>query len=817
MTGALDGLRVLDLTDHRGLLAGRLLALMGADVITVEGPQGNPARQYPPFDADEASLYWQTYGTGRRSLKLDRTTEAKRLMALAAVADVVIECGTPGRDPFLDSAALLAQNPAVVHALITPFGLTGPKAGNASSDLTLWAAGGPLNPTESLTGVPTRMVLPQAWHHAATDALCGIMVALEARRRGGQGQQVVTSAQASATQCTLSLSMATVIGHPDYAFRPEVKSKKKKELDLSGSGSRTQRSKWPVKDGLVEMHLALGPAAGRFTNSLFKYLGTQGAVSQKFLAWDWITLPPLIENDEITDDELEQARTEVAAYFATITKREAVEIALKHRLMLAPIFDANDLLNSPHAKARDFLQEVGALHLPGKFALGYDEGFVTATPAPELGTGGDAAEAEWLAGRDKQPFAPAPQPATVARPLDHIKVLDLSWVVAGPMIGRNMADFGAQVIRIESRKKPEVARLTGPFPEGVRDLNKSGLYENCNAGKLGLSLDMSHPEAIAVVRDLAAKVDVVVESFAPGQMAKWGLGYDVLSADNPGLIMLSTSLMGQSGPWSSLAGFGNIGAAMSGLQNLVGRVGKDPVGPYGPYTDFVAPRVALPVLLAALEDRRKSGKGRSLDISQSEAGMQFIAQAFAMASATGISPVALGNSDPLVVPNECYPCAAPTGETAWVAISVATDQEWQALCDATGADALADPAFKTLEGRKASEDAINAGLAAWCQDKTPNQAEAILQRAGVAAAVVASAKDLAEDAQLAAWGHFQTTPRTDGTPAHHESCRFQLSLTPAQVMRSAPEYGRDTRAVLAEWLHLDTARIDQLETDGALT
>ena len=808
MPGALEGLRVLDLTDHRGALAGRLLAMLGAEVLLIEPPGGSAARRQAPFDDAGLSLSWQAYGTGRASLVLDR--EADRLMALAQAADVVLECGVPGE--FLDTGDLLAANPGVIHALITPFGLTGPGAAQASSDLTLWAAGGALKPTESQAGVPTRVSLPQAWHHAAADALGGIMVALEARRQSGRGQQVVTSAQASATQCTLSLSMAEVIGHPNYVFRAEVKSKKKKELDLSGSGSRTQRSKWPVKDGLVEMHLALGPAAGRFTNNLFQCLHARGAVSDKFAEWDWITLPPRIESDEVSEEEMEEARAEVATFFATITKREAVELALKHRLMLAPIMGAEDLLASPHAAERGFFEPVGALHLPGKMALGFDEGFAPVTPAPGLGEGGAEVEARWLGNT-----ATAPVAAQVAKPLSHIKVLDLSWVVAGPMIGRNLADSGATVIRVESRKKPEVARLTGPYPGGVRELDKSGLYENCNAGKLGITLDMGAAEAREILCDLAAQVDVVVESFATGQMEKWGLGYGVLSARNPGLVMVSTSLMGQSGPWAPLAGFGNIGAAMSGLQMLAGRIGQDPVGPYGPYTDFVAPRLALPVLLAALDDRRKTGQGRHLDISQAEAGMQFIAEAFAMASVTGRGPVAQGNRDPQVVPNECYACAAAPGETSWVAVSVTSDEAWRGLVRATGLAELADPALATCAGRRTSEARIDAALSDWCRDKFAADVVALLQGAGVAAAVAAAPVDLAADADLAAWDHFQTRPRGDGSPAHHEACRFKLSATPAEVGRAAPDYGRDTAAVLRDWLGLSDARIEELRAGGVLT
>lgn len=453
--------------------------------------------------------------------------------------------------------------------------------------------------------------------------------------------------------------MASVIGHPNYVFRAEVKSKKKRQLDLSGSGSRTQRSKWPVCDGLVEMHLGLGPAAGRFTNNLFALMAARGACSPEFATWDWVTLPALIEDDQIPDERMEQAREEVARFLAGLTKLEAVDLALEHRLMLAPIMSMADLAHSPHAAARGFFDDIGGLKLPGKLAQGFDEGFVVPRPAPMLNEGGTQAEAAWQAARDTVPFM-ADTPADArARPLQGLRVLDLSWVVAGPMIGRCLADFGAEVTRIESAKKPEVARLTSPFPDGVRDLDRSGLYENCNAGKQGVTLDLGTAEGREIVARLAAKADVLVESFAPGQMARWGMDYDTLSRDNPGLVMLSTSLMGQAGPWRALAGFGNIGAAMSGIQMLAGQAGGDPVGPYGPYTDFVAPRLALSVLLAALNDRRATGRGRFLDIAQAEAGMHFIAEGFAQYAATGQVPVAQGNRDAHMVPNNVYPRAAP--------------------------------------------------------------------------------------------------------------------------------------------------------------
>ncbi|MGB2200610.1 MAG: CoA transferase, partial [Pseudooceanicola atlanticus] len=160
MSGALKGLRVLDLTDWRGVLTGRMLAIMGADVLQVEDAGGTNSRRMAPFDDDGGSLFWAAYGAGRRSLVLDRAADHDRLMALAATADIVLESGVPGRMPFLETDALLAANPGVIHSIVTPFGLTGPKAGYADSDLTLWASGGPLKPTESQAGVPTRVSLP---------------------------------------------------------------------------------------------------------------------------------------------------------------------------------------------------------------------------------------------------------------------------------------------------------------------------------------------------------------------------------------------------------------------------------------------------------------------------------------------------------------------------------------------------------------------------------------------------------------------------------------------------------------------------------
>ncbi|SDW66917.1 Crotonobetainyl-CoA:carnitine CoA-transferase CaiB [Albimonas donghaensis] len=403
-------------------------------------------------------------------------------------------------------------------------------------------------------------------------------------------------------------------------------------------------------------------------------------------------------------------------------------------------------------------------------------------------------------------------------PMQGLKVLDLAWVVAGPMIGRNLADFGATVIRVESSKRVETARNMGPFYGGVQDAQRSSLFGNCNASKFGLTLDLAQEDGRDVVRDLVKWADVVVESFAPGQMKRWGLGYDKLRELNPRLIMLSTSLMGQTGPWTALAGFGNIGAAMAGYQGLVGPQDGLPIGPYGPYTDYVGPRFGLAALLSALDWRRTSGEGCWLDIAQAEAGMQMLAPAIADYAATGRVAKAEANRDAQMAPHGVFPSLSPEGaDPRFVAIAARTDAEWMALAGVMGLDDLAaDPALATLEGRKAAEDMLEARISEWTSARSPEDAEAALQAAGAPAYVVATAADLGRDPQIAEQGHFVNVPGYDWEVIV-ERCKMDLSETPARVARPAPTFGRDREKVLSEILGYDAARIEALDKVGALS
>jgi crotonobetainyl-CoA:carnitine CoA-transferase CaiB-like acyl-CoA transferase len=398
------------------------------------------------------------------------------------------------------------------------------------------------------------------------------------------------------------------------------------------------------------------------------------------------------------------------------------------------------------------------------------------------------------------------------QPLSGVKVLDLAWVVAGPLIGRSMADYGATVVRIDSARRVETARLMGPFPGGRMDVQQSTLYENCNAGKFGLALDLRLEAARAVVRDLAAWADVAVESFTPGQMGKWGLGYEPLAAINPGLIMVSTSLMGQSGPWTRYSGYGNHGAAIAGFQNIVGPEGGPPIGPFGPYTDYVAPRFGLVAVLAALDHRRRTGQGCRLDVSQSEAGMQFLAPQIADCSVTGRVQGCAGNRDAGMAPHGVF---AAAGWDSWVALAARSDAEWAALARLIGG-AAGEARFATLAGRKADEDALEALVAAWVAARTADEAVTALQALGVPAHLAVASEDFMADPQLAARGHFVRLAHPLMGEAVVEASRFRLSETPARYPRAAPVYGRDNREVLERILGYDDARITELMKAGAV-
>ena len=400
------------------------------------------------------------------------------------------------------------------------------------------------------------------------------------------------------------------------------------------------------------------------------------------------------------------------------------------------------------------------------------------------------------------------------RPLDDVKILDFMWVLAGPSATRVLADHGATVVRVESTRRIDTARTLAPFHDGRPGAERSALFHNTNASKLMLTLDPTRPAGRAVVLDLVRWADVVAESFKPGVMQSWGLDYPALCRVKPDIIMVSTCLMGQTGPWASFAGYGNLAAAISGFSQLGGWPDRPPAGPFSAYTDYVSPRFVAVAILAALEHRRRTGQGQYIDLSQAEASLHFLGPALLDHAVNDRLPERVGNRDADCVPHGVYPAA---GQDCWVAIAVDGDAPFLALCDAMGQPALAaDPCFATVEARRAHEEALDAAVTAWTETHDAHELERRLQAHGVAASAVQGSAALGVDPQLAHRGHFLTVPHTDLGSTTIEGSRFRLSRTPARIPDGAPTYGRDTAHVLTELLGYDETRITALVAGGVL-
>jgi len=813
----LKGYRVVDLTNERGLLAGRMLADLGADVIQVEPPNGSSARLVAPLSVDSStasSLYWEAFASNKRSVVLDADDASQRatLLELMASADFVFESDEPGwaEARGLDYASVADINPRCIYVSISPFGHGGPKSRWNDCELICWAAGGALFFNRDEDRPPVRISVPQAYYHASADAASAALIAHRARVRDGIGQHVDISVQVSVAQATLSAVLSAAVGdHSTYPVEgTEQVTSSRQRLDLSGSGSASRRTKWPVLDGYVEMHLSLGPAAGRFTNNLFKWLGEQRAVDEKFVALDWVTAPDLYKSGALTFDDLELARAQVAAFFATHTKAELLDAAIARKMLLAPIYTVEDLLDSPQFNDRNYFtsfEDSGGrdLTLPGPLVWIDGEPTGQRTRAPRLGE-----HQSLLASLDASTTRPLDDQVArggtddVRPALDGLKVADLSWVVAGPMIGRVLADYGATVVRVESSWRVETNRLVGPFRNGVQNAENSASYGNCNAGKLGVTLDLSLQEGRSVVLDLIKWADVVIESFSPGVMEKWGLAFADIQKVNPRAIMVSTSLLGQTGRLANFAGYGNIGAAISGFQNIVGWPDRPPLGPFGPYSDYVGPRFSLVALMAALDQRDREGVGCHLDIAQAEAAVHFLAPEIAQFVREGVVASRRGNRDLQFAPHGVYPCTpGEVGRSRWIAIAVRSDDEWRLLADVMGRSELTDdPAFANAVARLEHADELDELLSEWVAPQRAPDVESLLQRAGLAAHVASSSLDLLDDPQLVQRHHFVTLDHPLHGTTTVENSRFVMSRTPAVVRRAAPTLGQDNEYVLRDIL-----------------
>lgn len=399
-------------------------------------------------------------------------------------------------------------------------------------------------------------------------------------------------------------------------------------------------------------------------------------------------------------------------------------------------------------------------------------------------------------------------------PLSDVKVLDFMWVLAGPGITRSMADYGATIIRVESTQRVDPTRTVGPFKDNNTNPEYSALYGNNNAGKLGLSLDLSKPAARAVVLDLVRWANVVSESFSPKAMRNWGFDYESLHAIKPDIIMISSCLMGQTGPLARFAGFGNLAAALCGFYNLVGWPDRSPSGPYSAYTDYIAPRFGLAALMAALIHRKCTGQGQYIDQAQAESALQMLTLPILDSVASGRKYSPIANDDLEHAPHGIYPAA---GDDRWVAIACRTEDQWRSLCSAMCQPQLADDSrFGTFASRRTHRDQLDRLIGEWTIERAPLETEKMLQAIGVPAHTVANSMDANDDPQLRHRGHFVRVNHAVAGDTFVENSRFKLSRTPADVSRASNALGQHNQHVLEKILGYSEDHISELVAGGVL-
>lgn len=400
--------------------------------------------------------------------------------------------------------------------------------------------------------------------------------------------------------------------------------------------------------------------------------------------------------------------------------------------------------------------------------------------------------------------------------LGGIRVVEFAIFAAGPVVGKYMAEHGAEVIRVESTRRPDGFRVHyPPFKDNRPGLNRGGTFALFNNDVLSVTLDLKNPHGVELAKALVGRADVVIENFAPGVLERLGLDYQALREVKPEIIMLSSCNQGQTGPRAMQRGFGSQLTSMSGFTHLTGYGdGQPPMLLYGPYIDFIGGGYGLIAVLAALDFRRRTGQGQYIDLAQFETGLQFIIPALLDAQVNGRTLGPLGNRDPQAAPHGAYPCR---GDDTWCVIGVFDEAEWQALCQAAEhPEWAADPRFATLAARKAYEDELDRVIGEWTAGFTPQEVMTKLQAAGVQAGMVQSVGDLYSCPQLLHRGQWQALEHSELGSYEYEAPPFLLSETPAEIRHPSPCLGEHNDYVFGELLGLPPEEIAQLKAKGVL-
>ena len=814
--------RVLDLTEGGFNWCGKVLGDMGADVIKIEPPGGSPTRDIGPFFHDqisrETSLFWNAYCVNKRSVTLDVETGEGRetFRRLAGTADIVIESFAPG---FMASLGLgyddlSRENPGLIMTSITPFGQTGPYADYKATDIIGWSMGGMQYICGDADRPPVRITSPQAELNAGGQALAGTMAAFWYRQQTGLGQHVDVSMQVAVVWTLMNAT----------PYPPLHGINQERDGAFHSLGPLTIRLVFRCKDGYVTVN----PSVPTLKKTV-EWMAEESAAPEWLLKFDIESLDRLAMasgNDSEAVDKFHKIQRLVESFFLGKTKDVLFERALSHRLLLAPCNTVQDVSDNSQLAARDFWidldvpQAAEKIRHLGPYIKMSESPLKIRVAAPGIGEHND----EILGELEVKAPVLSNNLNDVKSPFEGLKVLDFTWVGVGPITIKYLADHGAEVIRVESVNRPDVLRMAPPFKDGTPGMNRSQFPANYNTSKLGMGLNMALPKSREIIRDLIEiwQPDIIAESFTPRVMPAWGLGYEDVKALAPDIIYFSTCQQGQTGPHSHYAGFGQLAASMAGYYHVTGWPDREPATPYGAYSDFVNPPNAFAAIVAALEYRRRTGKGQHLDLSQFECATQYLAPAIMDYMVNGRVLGREGNEDARFAPHGVYPCANAvrkyTGDgPSWLSIAVETEEQWAALCGAMGDPDLAtDERFADPTQRRANAGVLDEKISAWTSTRDAGQTMQVLQEAGVPAGVVQSQADLWEDPQLEHRNFFTWLDHAECGPMPYDGLQFLLSRSPGSLRMPQALIGQHNDVILREKLGMSDSEIGDLVVEGVL-
>lgn len=645
----------------------------------------------------------------------------------------------------LEATSALAVPDAAVHVSVTTFGSGGPRSGWRGGELVASATGGALR----LTGEPGQKPVKEAGDactfHADMVAAAGAMAAHYARGTHGRGQHVDVSIQ----QVAMSRNVNGVL----------VWQFDKRKLDRAGGCIAYGRAKvrviWQLADGWCFHALMTGRLGAPANRALSEWMDEAGFDNPMrevdWLAYNRSTLPA--ETRALWEAAM-------AAFFASRTKEDIATEGRRRGINACVVNEPADVLADEHLAARGFFDT--RTGLPDRFA--------SFRPGPGL-------------------EAPAIHSGKRPGPLSGVRVLDFAWALVGSITTKTLGDMGAEIVKIETRGRPDLARLDVQVSASSADsLDDKPWFAHLNTSKKSLTLDLKKPQSREVLDPLIEWADLVVENFSPGTMAKLGLDYDRLVERNPGLVMVSGSVFGQTGPLAQEWGVDGTGGALSGRTYLTGYPDGDPVIPGAvPYGDVIVPYVMAGHAAAALEYRRQTGLGCHIDASMYEICVQQMREFIAAAKA-GERPERRGNLDPKVFFQDVFRCA---GEDRWVAITLADEGERERLLAITGPD-----------------------IAAWTAKRDDKAIAEELQAAGIAAGALQDCEDLIEhDPQIASRDALVSLD-------HAVLGRFGHMATPIRFGRDTlqpfrpPSLGEHAHEIAREIAGLSAERIAELEAEG---